>query len=166
MTPPASEDCWLRASAWGWCDPRSVPGFDQGCGSSRTAIGRNPWRVGRYRDGEGALRSRVEPHCRCQALGSDGEGPSVDCFARVSDISWTLCRGVRSSWSRRLPTGFSHLMKMIRLASDSMSTGSATSALLTVFAKTRPNERREVDRAKRALQRCMTEHGLTGDQDD
>jgi len=38
--------------------------------------------------------------------------------------------------------------------------------LLTVFAKTRPNERREVDRAKRALQRCMTEHGLTGDQDE
>ena len=31
---------------------------------------------------------------------------------------------------------------------------------LSVFAKTRPNERREVDRAKRALQRCMTEHGL------
>ena len=44
--------------------------------------------------------------------------------------------------------------------------GRPTRMLLTVFAKTRPNERREVDRAKRALQRCMTEHGLTGDQDE
>jgi phage-related protein len=35
--------------------------------------------------------------------------------------------------------------------------------LLTVFTKTRQNERREVERARRALTRCMNEHGLTGD---
>jgi hypothetical protein len=36
--------------------------------------------------------------------------------------------------------------------------------LLTVFTKTRQNERREVERAKRALTRCMNEHGMTGDE--
>ena len=35
--------------------------------------------------------------------------------------------------------------------------------LLTVFTKTRQNERREVERARRALARCMNEHGMTGD---
>jgi hypothetical protein len=30
-----------------WCQ-----GFDQGCGFSRTAAGRNPWHVGRYRNDE------------------------------------------------------------------------------------------------------------------
>lgn len=34
--------------------------------------------------------------------------------------------------------------------------------LLTVFTKTRQNERREVERARRALTRCMNEHGMTG----
>jgi hypothetical protein len=38
--------------------------------------------------------------------------------------------------------------------------------LLTVFAKTRPNERREVERARRAMQRCMNEHDMTGDDDE
>jgi hypothetical protein len=36
--------------------------------------------------------------------------------------------------------------------------------LLTVFSKERQNERREVDRARRALTRCMNEHGMTGDE--
>lgn len=36
--------------------------------------------------------------------------------------------------------------------------------LLTVFTKTRQNERREVERARRALARCMNEHGMTGDE--
>ena len=35
--------------------------------------------------------------------------------------------------------------------------------LLTVFAKMRQNERHEVVRARRALARCMDEHGMTGD---
>jgi hypothetical protein len=36
--------------------------------------------------------------------------------------------------------------------------------LLTVFVKERQNERREVERARRALRRCMNEHGMTGDE--
>lgn len=36
--------------------------------------------------------------------------------------------------------------------------------LLTVFTKTRQNERREVERARRAMARCMNDHGLTGDE--
>jgi phage-related protein len=35
--------------------------------------------------------------------------------------------------------------------------------LLTVFSKTKQNERREVERARRAMARCMEEHGMTGD---
>ena len=35
--------------------------------------------------------------------------------------------------------------------------------LLTVFSKTKQNERREVERARRAMERCMEEHGMTGD---
>jgi hypothetical protein len=35
--------------------------------------------------------------------------------------------------------------------------------LLTVFSKTKQNERREVERARRAMARCMDEHGMTGD---
>lgn len=35
--------------------------------------------------------------------------------------------------------------------------------LLTVFTKMRQNERHEVARARRALARCMDEHGMTGD---
>ena len=38
--------------------------------------------------------------------------------------------------------------------------------LLTVFPKTRQQERREVDRAKRAMERCMKEHHETGDDDE
>ena len=36
--------------------------------------------------------------------------------------------------------------------------------LLTVFAKSRPNERREVERARRAMVKCMNEHGRAGDE--
>jgi hypothetical protein len=35
--------------------------------------------------------------------------------------------------------------------------------LLTVFAKSRPNERREVERARRAFAKCLNDHGTTGD---
>lgn len=36
--------------------------------------------------------------------------------------------------------------------------------LLTVFTKTRQDERREVERARGALTRCVNEHGMTGDE--
>jgi len=36
--------------------------------------------------------------------------------------------------------------------------------LLTVSSKGRQNEQREVERARRALRRCMNEHGMTGDK--
>ncbi len=36
--------------------------------------------------------------------------------------------------------------------------------LLTVFSKTRKQERGEVNRAKRAMHRCMAEHHITGEE--
>jgi hypothetical protein len=38
--------------------------------------------------------------------------------------------------------------------------------LMTLFRKTRPNERQEIERAKRAFQRCRSEHQSSGDDDE
>lgn len=38
--------------------------------------------------------------------------------------------------------------------------------LLTVFAKTRRRERHQIERARRAMQRCMTEGHTTEEEDD
>ncbi len=40
-----------------------------------------------------------------------------------------------------------------------------TIVLLTVFAKTRPRERAEIERARRAMQRCIDEGHLTIEED-
>jgi len=38
--------------------------------------------------------------------------------------------------------------------------------LLTVFVKTRRQERRQVDRARKAMERCLAEDHTTGDNDE
>ena len=37
--------------------------------------------------------------------------------------------------------------------------------LLTVFAKTKPRERTEIERARRAMQRCINEGHITIEED-
>ena len=79
----------------------------------------------------------------------------VRCWVNCIRSNWTeSCGGLRFFCAGR-PTRITYWIAPGRVI-----------VLLTVFAKTRPNERREVERAKTVLQRWMTEHGLPGAQDE
>ena len=92
-------DCLLSGSARSggdgvmrvWCQ-----GFDQGCGFSRTAIGRNPWRGRRYRDGEDVVGLAWHERARStrgrQRAGRQGRD---DRDSRVVPGVWRACPAAR-----------------------------------------------------------------------
>ena len=104
-------------------------------------------------------------------------------------IAWVLCRGVRSSSSPRCGIGIDlstrrpndepHTKQLdgklreLRFYLGSQPVritywiaSGRRIVLLTVFTKTRRQERRQIDRARKAMERCMAEQHTTEDDDD
>jgi len=141
-----------------------------GSGDSSTAgVSPSPTTVGAI-DPDTSGPATVDATAPGSSILNDEE-PSVQClslrFGSVSDRSVDIAAAARRAaheTARRESAEFRFYLASRAACITHWIAPGRVIILLSVFAKSRPNERREVERARRAMVKCMNEHGIAGDE--